>query len=313
LLDCPMDPNYIIGFMTPTFSPVADNYLIMDDPKKILASGNFKKTEVMVGNNLNEMNYFIALLVPDYFPIDQIRTKSEFLTTDDLFDKAALFMIQPELKKIPAVRDAILFEYKDWTVPANASGRQAALDRMIGDFTFTCSSIEFSDLYAAKGTPNVYYYYFKRFSSQQTWPRWMGVMHGYEIEFVFGEPLNTKDWHYTEEEKDLTKRFMRYWANFARTGDPNINQDGTKTPNPWPKYSDNQAYIDLDVGAGSTGTGFNRRRCQFWQHYIPNLIASSLAAGDVSQAEKDWKTQYDTWQSQYKAFQLLHPRSVRAV
>lgn len=46
----------------------------------------------------------------------------------------------------------------------------------------------------------------------------MGVLHGYEINFVFGEPLNTKKFTYTKEEQELSMRFMRYWANFARTG-----------------------------------------------------------------------------------------------
>ena len=46
----------------------------------------------------------------------------------------------------------------------------------------------------------------------------MGVLHGYEINFIFGEPLNTQKYKYTKEEQELSRRFMRYWANFARTG-----------------------------------------------------------------------------------------------
>lgn len=45
----------------------------------------------------------------------------------------------------------------------------------------------------------------------------MGVLHGYEINFIFGEPFNGR-FEYTNEEKELSSRFMRYWANFARTG-----------------------------------------------------------------------------------------------
>lgn len=63
-----------------------------------------------------------------------------------------------------------------------------------------------------------YYYYFSHRASQQTWPSWMGVLHGYEINFIFGEPYNNIRYKYTSEEKELASRFMRYWANFARTG-----------------------------------------------------------------------------------------------
>ncbi|XP_010081706.1 PREDICTED: acetylcholinesterase-like, partial [Pterocles gutturalis] len=45
----------------------------------------------------------------------------------------------------------------------------------------------------------------------------MGVPHGYEIEFVFGQPLNPQ-LNYTAEEERLSRRIMRYWGNFARTG-----------------------------------------------------------------------------------------------
>lgn len=45
----------------------------------------------------------------------------------------------------------------------------------------------------------------------------MGVIHGYEIEFVFGLPLE-KRLNYTLEEEKLSQRMMKYWANFARTG-----------------------------------------------------------------------------------------------
>uniref|UniRef100_A0A8C3PRJ4 Carboxylic ester hydrolase n=1 Tax=Calidris pygmaea TaxID=425635 RepID=A0A8C3PRJ4_9CHAR len=63
----------------------------------------------------------------------------------------------------------------------------------------------------------VYAYLFDHRASNLLWPPWMGVPHGYEIEFVFGQPLNPK-LNYTEEEEKLSRRIMRYWGNFARTG-----------------------------------------------------------------------------------------------
>lgn len=63
----------------------------------------------------------------------------------------------------------------------------------------------------------VYLYLFDHQASNLAWPEWMGVIHGYEIEFVFGLPLD-KRLNYTAEEEKLSRRMMRYWANFARTG-----------------------------------------------------------------------------------------------
>lgn len=63
----------------------------------------------------------------------------------------------------------------------------------------------------------MYLYLFDHRASNLAWPEWMGVIHGYEIEFVFGLPL-VKRLNYTRDEEKLSRRMMKYWANFARTG-----------------------------------------------------------------------------------------------
>ena len=77
-------------------------------------------------------------------------------------------------------------------------------------------SFRYSD--AIQPGVEVYQYYFNHRSSQNAWPKWSGVLHGDEIAFVFGEPLNTTAFNYTEEEKRLSREMMMLWANFAKTG-----------------------------------------------------------------------------------------------
>ena len=62
-----------------------------------------------------------------------------------------------------------------------------------------------------------FFYLFDHHSTANPWPAWMGVMHGYEIEFVFGMPLNPS-LKYTEREVNMSRSIMKQWANFARTG-----------------------------------------------------------------------------------------------
>lgn len=116
----------------------------------------------------------------------------------------------------PMGKEAILYEYSNWNNPQDSISNYDALDKIAGDYYFTCHVNEFAYQYA-NSSNSVYMYYFKQRSSMSPWPKWMGVLHADEINFVFGEPLNQL-LNYTAKEVELSKRMMRYWANFAKFG-----------------------------------------------------------------------------------------------
>lgn len=62
---------------------------------------------------------------------------------------------------------------------------------------------------------------FTTFNFQRTstnlWGEWMGVMHGDEIEYVFGHPLNMSI-QFNAKERELSRKIMSVYAEFARTG-----------------------------------------------------------------------------------------------
>lgn len=101
-------------------------------------------------------------------------------------------------------------------MPTDPLKNRDALDRMVGDYAFTCPVVEFAHRYAETGN-NVYFFYFNERASNNPWPTWTGVLHGDEIAFIFGDPLN-KSRNYDAAEIRLSKRMMSYWANFAKTG-----------------------------------------------------------------------------------------------
>lgn len=116
----------------------------------------------------------------------------------------------------PIGKEAIVFEYSNWNNPHDPISNYDALDKIVGDYYFTCHVNELAHRYAQAGN-QVYMYYFKQRSSMSPWPKWMGVLHADEINFVFGEPLN-QSLNYTSKEVELSKRMMRYWGNFAKYG-----------------------------------------------------------------------------------------------
>ncbi|XP_071084519.1 acetylcholinesterase 1-like isoform X3 [Haliotis cracherodii] len=136
--------------------------------------------------------------------------------------------------------------------------------------------------------------------SNHPWGDWMGVLHADEINFVFGEPLNRTK-RYTAHEKELSKKMMRYWTNFAKTGDPNRGPDEVSL-GIWPEYSEKQQYLELNLNllkldaALNVGTGPRTKQCAFWKHYLPRLVAGTA---DISSVEKDWKESYNEWKTRY--------------
>ena len=100
--------------------------------------------------------------------------------------------------------------------PDDPVSNRVAVDRMTGDWEFTCPVVDFAHKYAETGN-NVYMYYFTQKSSVSLWPKWSGALHADEIHFVFGQPLN-KTYGYKDSEVKLSKKMMTYWANFAKTG-----------------------------------------------------------------------------------------------
>lgn len=137
-------------------------------------------------------------------------------------------------------------------------------------------------------------------------------MHADEISFLFGEPLYSELQNFTQEEKVLSRKLLKYWSNFVRYDDPNgpnelnteqqgqvtlnndgvlshkINTDDTRRQTltlrqeiePWPKYElrnsfeddDQRALLVLNAAKIETENNFRAGYCSFWGSYLPNLI-----------------------------------------
>ena len=188
--------------------PVVDGAFLDDIPQKSLATKNFKKTNILMGSNTEEGYYFIFYYLTELFK----KEENIYVNRDEFLH--AVKELNPYVNNV--ARQAIIFEYTDWLNPDDPIRNRDALDKMVGDYHFTCNVNEFAHRYAETGN-NVYMYLFKHRSTNNPWPSWTGVMHGDEISYIFGEPLiPNKNYHPSEVE--LSRRMMKYWANFAKTG-----------------------------------------------------------------------------------------------
>jgi len=255
-----------LGICEFPFVPIVDGTFVYDVPQRSLATKNFKKTNILMGSNTEEGYYFIIYYLTELFR----KEENVYVNRDEFLQ--AVRELNPYVNNV--ARQAIVFEYTDWLSPDDPIRNRDALDKMVGDYQFTCNVNEFALRYAETGN-SVYMYYFTHRSLGNPWPSWTGVLHGDEISYVFGEPLNpAKNYH--PQEIELSKRMMNYWANFAKTGNPSLCSDGTWTSTYWPVHTAyGREFLTLDVNSSETGRGPRLKQCAFWKKYLPQLVAST--------------------------------------
>ncbi|KAM4628420.1 cholinesterase-like [Polymixia lowei] len=237
------------------FAPVVDRNFLPDEPEVLLQNGNFLKTEVILGLNKDEGTYFLVYGMPGYDITSQsLISRSEFLQ--------GMSLAVPGASNV--TRQASIHQYTDWTDENNTTKNRDALGILGGDQHFICPMLEFARRYSQHGGKAVLYLFDHR-SSTNPWPEWMGTMHGYEIEFVFGMPLN-QSLGYTQTEVTMSRRFMKHWANFARTGNPSIGGAD------WPIFTtERQDYVTLNSQPPQQKSMLRAQQCHFWSNLKPEI------------------------------------------
>ncbi|XP_064645323.1 acetylcholinesterase-like [Lineus longissimus] len=271
--------DIIDAYFEVPIGPVVDKYFFPEHPNLMLQKGQYKRAPILLGSNKDEGSWFLLYgLLNTYFNLKNEREleRNEFL--------GALKAITGNNHNL--VMDAIVFQYER-SQPQHVRGTyRDVLDDIAGDHNFICPTNDFAAIYT-HGAQDVFMYRFLHRSTVNPWPAWMGVMHGYEIEFIFGKPLN-KSLKYTKEERILSRRMMKMWSNFAKTGNPNkANKHHNKTEK-WPRYKlDNKVYLNLDGQRKlRVEVGPRTKACAFWSRYIPSLLENIRLRNTVDRGPK---------------------------
>jgi acetylcholinesterase len=198
--------NY--GVVEYPFVPIVDGSFLDEAPEVSLKTKNFKQTKILAGTCKDEGSYFLLYHLVDIFK----KNEDVYVSREDFVK--IVDELNPYLPKI--AKNAIVYEYTDWLDPDDPIKNRDAVDKMVGDYHFTCHVNEMGNRFAAAGN-DVFMYHFVHRSSYSPWPKWMGVIHADEINFVFGEPMDPK-FGYTPAEVSFSRKMMRFWANFAKTG-----------------------------------------------------------------------------------------------
>ncbi|XP_041506466.1 carboxylesterase 4A [Microtus oregoni] len=240
------DPNNMVWFL----SPVVDGVVFPEDPVVLLISRQVTPVPYLLGVNNVEFEWSLPFLLK--LQLTQHAMNEKYLTKL-LWSSSTLLNITKE--QIPLVMKEYLIDAAvkhDWKTVRNH-----LLD-LIGDATFVYSTLQAARYHRDAGFP-VYLYEFKHRAPSGIIVklRHDGADHGDELSYIFGSPFSKGS--STSEEKEFSLRIMKYWANFARTGDPN-----DRTLPYWPRFDENEKYQQLDF-VTSVGVKLKEKKMAFWR------------------------------------------------
>ncbi|XP_007946166.1 carboxylesterase 5A [Orycteropus afer afer] len=246
---------------TKSFTRVIDGHFFLDDPLDILIQKAFNPIPSIIGINNHECGYML--------PMEEI---------PEIFwgsNKSLIFHLIHTVLHIPRQYLYLLTEEYFRSKASMVEIRNSFLD-LLGDVFFVVPGLVTAQYHRDAGAP-VYFYEFQHRSQcfKNTRPAFVKADHTDEIRFVFGGAFLNGDIgmfeEATNEEKLLSKKMMKYWANFARTGNPN----GESLPL-WPVYNQAEQYLQLDLNI-RVGERLKEPKVKFWTSTLPLIMSTSGA------------------------------------
>ncbi|VDL57970.1 unnamed protein product [Hymenolepis diminuta] len=151
-------------------------------------------------------------------------------------------------------------------------------DHISGDMDFTCGTLLFAKALSTMQNSKIWFFDFMHKTENNELPAWTGAMHGYEIEYVFGMPFSAefrkKYYGFTDAEMALSQRVMKYWANFARAGDPNGENAGGVS---WSNFApNNENYLEIKLKSDVMKKNLRKKGCGIWNTQFPNKVKEYL-------------------------------------
>jgi len=221
--------------------PKLDGWALLEPPIESLRAGRFNQVPLLVGSDRDELKIFTV----NWTGIRLAPPSLVSLVIKNTFGQN----LRQEIKR--------LYPFCHYRRPADA------LIDALGDATLSCKCFEAAEAVA----PFQPVYYFRFDYDDHLAPHIYGAGHAIEIPFIFNTLDQPEfnvffDKRHARKAAKLVGPMMSYWANFARTGNP--NQPGLID---WPAYdTQNRSRMHLDLPQKKEPADIVQK-CGFWQEH----------------------------------------------
>jgi para-nitrobenzyl esterase len=195
------------------FGPDVDGYFLPESVPAIFAARKQNDVPLLAGWNHDEGSFEIVFS-PQKPTVDSMKATAQ----KEFGAKAAEFL-------------------RLYAVDTDAQARRSMLD-FAGDRFIAWATWRWIDAQSTTGKQPVYRYRFDLAPpADPEGPQELGAFHSAEIEYVFGQLDSKARVKWRPQDRKLSAQMQRYWANFARSGDP--NGEGLAK---WPPYASSSGW-----------------------------------------------------------------------
>ncbi|XP_033634706.1 acetylcholinesterase-like [Asterias rubens] len=271
------------------FAPTVDGDFLPSKSEELLEKGAINNAVTIIGANGDEGMMMTMMLFPNNTADDD-----EPFLDSAAFD-ASVPMCSMMMSPEPIVTKLFKMAYTDAKCAVGPECNHLdALSQVCGDLMFVCPGEKSARAFTKAGR-KVYRYHMTHVpTTTLLGPKWTKSNHGDEMSFIFGSPLmGFESYVFNEDEVRMSIKTITYWANLAKTGNPNLSSldaeltdEEKKTE--WPLFTvEGLEYKELTPEM-LNGRGIKAQECRYVNEFIPELIKSleearkGEAAGDVA-------------------------------